>query len=95
MVLESVTRAGRLFGFLPSHLLSGRQFACDPLPPPGAVTQYDVAFFAGAEDPSSFSQSRRRLTRQLEQVIPNRHEREMFLVSTQRIRLRVAANLVS
>lgn len=44
MVLESVSRAGRLFGFLPSHVTGARQLACDPLPPPTRVSQYDSEF---------------------------------------------------
>ncbi|KIJ12883.1 hypothetical protein PAXINDRAFT_82129 [Paxillus involutus ATCC 200175] len=40
-----------LTAFIPSDITQGRQLACDPLPPPTAISTYDAAFFAGAEDP--------------------------------------------
>ncbi len=72
MVLESMSRAGRLFGFLPSHVTAARQLACDPLPPVTRVTEYNDEFFQGAEDPFAIRVSGRRDNqRLLERMIPD------------------------
>ena len=72
MVLESMSRAGRLFGFLPSHVTSARQLACDPLPPLTRVSEYNEEFFQGAEDPFAIRvSSRRDNQRLLERMIPD------------------------
>lgn len=72
MVLESVSRAGRLFGFLPSHVTGARQLACDPLPPLTRVSEYDSEFFQGAEDPFAVRMgSRRDNQRLMERMIPD------------------------
>lgn len=47
-VLESSYR--RLFSFMPQQVTGTRSFACDPLPPPSAVTTYDTEFFEGVDD---------------------------------------------
>ncbi|KAI0092896.1 transcriptional repressor TCF25-domain-containing protein [Irpex rosettiformis] len=72
MVLESMSRTGRLFGFLPSHVTSARQLACDPLPPLTRVSEYNDEFFQGAEDPFAIRvSSRRDNQRLLERMIPD------------------------
>ncbi|KAI0693502.1 transcriptional repressor TCF25-domain-containing protein [Cytidiella melzeri] len=72
IVLESMSRAGRLFGFIPSHVTSSRQLACDPLPPPTRVNEYDGEFFKGAENPLEPRMgSRRDNQRLLERMIPD------------------------
>jgi hypothetical protein len=48
IVLESSYR--RLFSFMPRQVTESRSFACDPLPPPSAVTKYDEEFFEGVDD---------------------------------------------
>ncbi|THH32160.1 hypothetical protein EUX98_g2009 [Antrodiella citrinella] len=70
LVLESSYRA--LFSFFPSSVVSALQLACDPLPPPTRVTEYDQTFFAGAEDPFAHtSRSRKQIDRLLERMIPD------------------------
>ncbi|KIP10564.1 hypothetical protein PHLGIDRAFT_100960 [Phlebiopsis gigantea 11061_1 CR5-6] len=72
IVLEPTTRAGRLFGFLPPNVLTAKQLACDPVPPPTRVNEYDPEFFQGAEDPlSARPRGRRENQRVLEQLIPD------------------------
>lgn len=72
VVLESVTRAGRLFGFLPPNILTAKQLACDPVPPPTRVSEYDGAFFEGAEDPLALRpRGRRDAARMLQQLVPD------------------------
>jgi len=72
VVLESVTRAGRLFGFLPPNILTSKQLACDPVPPPTSISEYDPAFFEGAEDPLAVRpRNRRENARMLEQLVPD------------------------
>ena len=72
LVLESTTRAGRLFGFIPQAVVAGKQLACDPLPPPSRVSEYNVEFFQGAEDPMSVRpRGRREAQRLLEQLVPD------------------------
>ncbi|KAI0337326.1 DUF654-domain-containing protein [Trametopsis cervina] len=72
MVLEPMSRAGRLFGFLPSHVTSARQLACDPLPPPNPVSEYNGEFFEGAEDPFAMRiGNTRNNQRLLERMIPD------------------------
>ncbi|GJE99434.1 transcriptional repressor TCF25-domain-containing protein [Phanerochaete sordida] len=73
VVLEPVTRAGRLFGFLPPQILTAKQLACDPVPPPTRASEYDGAFFAGAEDPlaATAPRGRREAARLLERMVPD------------------------
>lgn len=73
IVLEPVTRAGRLFGFLPPNILTSKQLACDPVPPPSRVSEYDPAFFEGAEDPLAVRpvRNRRENARMLERLVPD------------------------
>lgn len=71
IVLEPATRAGRLFGFLPPQLLTAKQLACDPVPPPTAVSEYDPRFFEGAEDPLALPRGRREQERMLERMVPD------------------------
>lgn len=40
----------RLFSFIPKQVTESRSLACDPLPPPSAVSRYDAEFFDGVED---------------------------------------------
>ena len=47
MVLE--TSCKRLFSFIPRTVLEAKSLACDPLPPPTSVNQYDQDFFHGIE----------------------------------------------
>ena len=35
---------------MPRQVTESRSFACDPLPPPSAVTKYDEEFFEGVDD---------------------------------------------
>ncbi|KAH9483302.1 Transcription factor 25 [Psilocybe cubensis] len=64
MVLETSYR--RLFSFIPRQVLEAKSLACDPLPPPTAVSQYDEAFFGGVDDLYS-PRLRTRRQRQLEE----------------------------
>ncbi|KAL4259391.1 TCF25 family protein [Pleurotus pulmonarius] len=73
MVLEATHR--RLFAFIPKDVLSAKALACDPLPPPTAVTEYTEAFFKGSEDIFSARhrsrQQRAADERRLERMIPD------------------------
>ena len=40
----------RLFSFIPKEALHSGSLACDPFPPPNAVTRYDDTFFEGVDD---------------------------------------------
>ncbi len=83
VVLESVTRAGRLFGFLPASVTSGKQLACDPLPPPTRVSEYDGEFFQGAEDPlAAHPRGRRENQRMLDRLVPDPVFRRQLQAST-------------
>ncbi|KAF8623167.1 hypothetical protein AX17_007523 [Amanita inopinata Kibby_2008] len=67
LVLESSYR--RLFSFIPKGVTESRSLACDPLPPPNAITQYDNEFFEGVEDtfgPGAFGVGAGRTRRQRE-----------------------------
>ncbi|TCD69203.1 hypothetical protein EIP91_008499 [Steccherinum ochraceum] len=71
-VLVQETSYRNLFAFFPPSVIAARQLACDPLPPPTRVTEYDSAFFAGAEDPFAHTaRSRKQNARLLEQLIPD------------------------
>jgi hypothetical protein len=63
----------RLFSFLPKDVLNARQIACDPLPPPSRVSEYDTDFFRGAEDVFAYNPRRNRRDDQgmLERLIPD------------------------
>ncbi|KAL1698609.1 transcriptional repressor TCF25-domain-containing protein [Schizophyllum commune] len=61
-----------LFAFIPRAVLSARSLACDPLPPPTALTAYDDAFFRGVED--AFVRTRREReadARRLARLVPD------------------------
>ncbi|KAI5830065.1 DUF654-domain-containing protein [Schizophyllum commune Tattone D] len=61
-----------LFAFIPRTVLSARSLACDPLPPPTAITTYDDAFFRGVED--AFVRTRREReadARRLARLVPD------------------------
>ncbi|KAJ8080196.1 hypothetical protein PM082_017026 [Marasmius tenuissimus] len=62
MVLESSYRS--LLKFIPKNVLESRSLSCDPLPPPGRISEYDNDFFAGVEDDAdALGGRRRRMTR--------------------------------
>ena len=83
IVLEPTTRAGRLFGFLPPNILTAKQLACDPVPPPTRVSEYNPEFFQGAEDPmAARPRGRRDNQRMLEQLIPDPVFRRQLQVRT-------------
>ncbi|KAF8148865.1 transcriptional repressor TCF25-domain-containing protein [Crassisporium funariophilum] len=73
MVLETSFR--RLFSFIPRQVMEAKSLACDPLPPPTTVNQYDQAFFRGVDDLySPRVRSRRQRAnddRRLAQLIPD------------------------
>ncbi|KAI0792906.1 transcriptional repressor TCF25-domain-containing protein [Abortiporus biennis] len=70
LVLETTCRP--LFSFLPSAVTQMKQLACDPLPPPSSVSEYNSEFFEGTEDPFAVRlRSRRENERLLERLIPN------------------------
>ncbi|KIJ58856.1 hypothetical protein HYDPIDRAFT_163022, partial [Hydnomerulius pinastri MD-312] len=75
-----------LTAFIPTSItLGGRtQLACDPLPPPTALSIYDATFFANSEDPFAPSTNpRRRRTqadeRLLAQLIPDAATRNQII----------------
>ena len=55
-------------------MLLAKQLACDPLPPLTALSEYNDAFFAGAEEIFSV-RLRRRDVRALERLIPDPGDR--------------------
>ncbi|KAF9817219.1 hypothetical protein IEO21_03583 [Rhodonia placenta] len=69
-VLEASCR--RLFGFIPRAVTDAKHLACDPLPPPTRVSDYDEEFFRGAEDALNVRpRSRRANERLLERLLPD------------------------
>jgi len=68
LVLEQSFR--NLTPFIPRSVLLAKQLACDPLPPLTASSEYNDAFFAGAEEIFSV-RPRRRDARALERLIPD------------------------
>jgi hypothetical protein len=70
-------------GFIPRAVTSARQLACDPLPPPTKVSEYDDRFFEGAEDVFGLQapRSRRQEARILERLIPDAAFRDQLVVS--------------
>ncbi|KAG2365272.1 transcriptional repressor TCF25-domain-containing protein [Suillus spraguei] len=68
IVLEQSFR--NLTPFIPRSVLLAKQLACDPLPPLTASSEYNDAFFAGAEEIFSV-RPRRRDARALERLIPD------------------------
>ncbi|KAH7881864.1 transcriptional repressor TCF25-domain-containing protein [Phlebopus sp. FC_14] len=58
-----------LTAFVPHEITHGRHLACDPLPPPTAVSTYDSTFFAGVEDPVAASRRPRRRTQADERLL--------------------------
>ncbi|KAJ7250423.1 transcriptional repressor TCF25-domain-containing protein [Mycena rebaudengoi] len=74
MVLETSYR--RLFSYIPRQVLNAKTLACDPLPPPTAVTLYNDEFFAGVDDLRAFTatptaRQRALQDRVLAQMIPD------------------------
>ena len=65
MILESSYR--RLFAFIPREVLASKQLACDPLPPPTTVNEYNVPEFfqRGADDVFAIRPRTRRDTQRL------------------------------
>ena len=84
MVLESNYRS--LFSFIPKEIINVKSLACDPLPPPTAMSQYDDEFFRGTENLfAPRSRTRQDLAadqRMLERLIPDVLFREQLQVST-------------
>ena len=82
MVLE--TSYKRLFSFIPRVVLEAKSLACDPLPPPTSVNQYDQDFFQGIDDLySPRIRSRRQRAndeRRLAQFIPDAAFRQQLQV---------------
>lgn len=68
VVLEQSFR--NLTPFIPRSVLLAKQLACDPLPPLTATSEYNDAFFAGAEEIFAV-RPRRRDVRALERLIPD------------------------
>ncbi|KAG0699771.1 transcriptional repressor TCF25-domain-containing protein [Suillus ampliporus] len=68
LVLEQSFR--NLTPFIPRSVLLAKQLACDPLPPLTALSEYNDAFFVGAEEIFSV-RPRRRDARVLERLIPD------------------------
>ncbi|KAG1817527.1 transcriptional repressor TCF25-domain-containing protein [Suillus subaureus] len=68
LVLEQSFR--NLTPFIPRSVLLAKQLACDPLPPLTASSEYNDAFFVGAEEIFSV-RPRRRDARALERLIPD------------------------
>ncbi|KAG1740292.1 transcriptional repressor TCF25-domain-containing protein [Suillus lakei] len=68
VVLEQSFR--NLTPFIPRSVLLAKQLACDPLPPLTASSEYNDAFFAGAEEIFTV-RPRRRDARALERLIPD------------------------
>ncbi|OCH87673.1 DUF654-domain-containing protein [Obba rivulosa] len=62
----------RLFPFIPREVTNAKHLACDPLPPPTRVNEYDAEFFKGAEDALALRPKSRKATeRMLERLIPD------------------------
>lgn len=83
MVLE--TSFHRLFSFIPQSVLEAKSLACDPLPPPTLISQYDREYFENVEDLHSLRLRTRRERandeRRLEQFIPDaafRHQLQVI-----------------
>ncbi|KAJ6615494.1 transcriptional repressor TCF25-domain-containing protein [Mycena sp. CBHHK59/15] len=80
MVLETTYR--RLFSYIPRQVLSEKTLACDPLPPPTAVSSYDDDFFQGTEDLRAFTtpttRQRAQQGRLLAQMIPDAAVRQQL-----------------
>ncbi|THH13849.1 hypothetical protein EW146_g6417 [Bondarzewia mesenterica] len=70
--------AQRLLSFLPDSTVGGNSLACDPVPPATKVSEYDDAFFQGAEDAFVGATSRRQQQRLLEQMIPDAAARQQL-----------------
>ncbi|ESK89923.1 transcription factor 25 (basic helix-loop-helix) [Moniliophthora roreri MCA 2997] len=62
--LETTYRS--LFKFMPRSITETRSLSCDPLPPPGRLSEYDTTFFADVEDESTYNTGRRRTRAQRE-----------------------------
>ena len=83
LVLEQSTR--HLFPFLPKDILNARQVACDPLPPPSRINEYNTDFFKGTEDVLAYNphrRNRREDQRMLERLIPDPVFRRQLQVRT-------------
>jgi hypothetical protein len=82
MIFETSYR--RLFAFIPRGVFTAKQLACDPLPPPMTVNEYNGEFFKGADDVFAFRPRTRRNAagdqRVLERLIPDPLFRQQFQV---------------
>ncbi|KDQ65155.1 hypothetical protein JAAARDRAFT_28803 [Jaapia argillacea MUCL 33604] len=96
VVLESSFRS--LFSFIPREVFSARQLACDPVPPPTKVNEYDEEFFRGVSDVFDVtSRSRRHNERTLERLIPDpvfRRQLQDFFEANPRIAERFPGGLI-
>ncbi|KAI0002896.1 transcriptional repressor TCF25-domain-containing protein [Russula compacta] len=84
--------AQSLLPFIPAHIITNNNLACDPLPPPSSKSQYDDDFFRGAEDAFAGSFHRHRSAAQtqrlLERLIPDpviRRQLQDFLAAHPRL----------
>lgn len=81
--------AQSLLPFIPAHITTTNNLACDPLPPPNSKSQYDDDFFRGAEDAFAGSfhrhRSAARTQRLLERLIPDPGIRGQLQVSRRAI----------
>jgi hypothetical protein len=81
-VLETSFRG--LFSFIPSHVLGAKSLACDPLPPPTTINEYNQEFFNGVDDLYSprIRSRRQRINdeRRLAQFIPDAAFRQQLQV---------------
>ncbi|KAF8189634.1 transcriptional repressor TCF25-domain-containing protein [Pholiota molesta] len=72
-VLETSYR--RLFSFIPRQVLEAKSLACDPLPPPTLINQYDREYFQNVEELYSAQHRSRRQRandeRRLAQFLPD------------------------
>lgn len=81
LVLESTCR--RLFAFIPATVTEGRQFSCDPIPPPTKINEYNDEFFKGAEDPLALrARGKRETERLLVRLLPDPLLRRQLQVSS-------------
>ena len=81
-VLETSFRG--LFSFIPSQVLGAKSLACDPLPPPTTINEYNQEFFNGVDDLYSprIRSRRQRINdeRRLAQFIPDAAFRQQLQV---------------
>ncbi|KAI0314510.1 transcriptional repressor TCF25-domain-containing protein [Amylostereum chailletii] len=90
-----------LLAFLPAGAVRGNALACDPLPPAAAVSQYDDAFFKGAEEAFGEAGRGRRSAaaerRLMERLVPDpafRREMQGFFDAHPRLRQQFPGGVV-